>query len=227
MKKLVTSVLLTTILASSVLPYSNVEASTKEKHEEVYKQKKDNKKNHENLDLGQKNGIKFMTSSEYSDTSFEESMQVISQLENLELIENSSVFMPYVVVDPGDQMNAVVISYKTNEFTHNVASVIDTTLEGAVVFTSTAAGIAYSSAAFQAGVVGTLAWGATKVISSSFQPDYTKTKLVKYYSNTYGEYVYQQYINIYEDPYRRYIKSVQLGPVMLERNGTFRDAKWG
>lgn len=158
---------------------------------------------------------------------YETSIAAIQELEKREAANQSSeeIFTPFVVVDNGFY-NARVLRTSNNTFKVNsvtaVKDVLHTGLAALISFT----GYKWVTTAAKSAGLNTLALSTAKAVGYTGGPDYTSSKLVTFYHSGYKDYVLQEYINIYTDSSRSKVKSVKLGPVLLETNGVIRDVKW-
>lgn len=76
-------------------------------------------------------------------------------------------------------------------------------------------------------VLGAVGTAAATFLANTKTYKYLTTKLVKYYSSTYKQYVYQMYTTVYSNSDRTNVVKVYLSPQLKNINGALRDVKFG
>lgn len=195
-------------------------------------QKKSDSKNEE-IGSSIKSGVEFNYqvseehTAEEAENFYQTSMEVIQELENLtpESQKDDEIFSPMIVVDNGFY-NARVLRTSNNYFKVNSVTAVKDVLHTGLSVLIAYSGFKWVTTATKSAGLNALSLSTAKAVGYTGGPDYTSSKLVTFYHSGYKDYVLQEYINIYTDSSRTKVKSVKLGPVLLESNGLIRDVKW-
>ena len=199
---------------------------------ELKKEKKSDSKS-EKIGSSVKNGVEFnyavpeeRTTKEAEDF-YQTSIEAIQELENITPgnQQNGEIISPMVVVDNGFY-NARILRTSNNNFQINSATAVKDVLHTGLSALIAYSGFKWVTTAAKSAGLNALALSTAKAVGYTGGPDYTSSKLVTFYHSGYKDYVLQEYINIYTDSSRTKVKSVKLGPVLLETNGVIRDVKW-
>lgn len=232
MKKLLKTALATSLLLSVSTPAlaSSAEPIV-QKNLEVVQAKKESKELKLNHRSAVKNGLKIGFFKPEGNTDkealefYQTSIEAIMEIEGLGESNENDVYFPTVAEEPS-YYNGTVLRTSTNSFFVNVYGTIKDSLYTSLDALITSVGYKYADSNKKAAALVFLAEMGASTISATPDPEYTRTKLVRFYHSGYRKYVLQEYINVYTDSARTKLKKVELGPVLIEGDGYIRDVKW-
>jgi hypothetical protein len=126
-----------------------------------------------------------------------------------------------IVLPPDD--GTIFLGARDRIFTETAASDVKAIIVGIMSGLATTATAVLSSNPVTAGIVATFSYGVTQRIVDSIKAEYTTTRLVKWYSSTYKQYVYQYATYVWPNSNKTGTPSITVSGVLVRKlyNGKY------